>query len=207
MDKEKRIYTLPVILGERLSRYTALGMIFLQYLMVVYLVYTRTRGAWIGALGALLIVGATILLYPGLRRPFLMALRPNLNRAKRLLLWGAVAIFALLAFLPPRFRDTGLQRFDEKKADVVSTVVSIATGYGERGRWKMWGNTWDLICDHPLLGVGPGGWKRAYPPYDRGAMISPRSSPKTTHNPFIAKPLQPTHQSVIPSTRSLRTRA
>jgi len=40
MDKEKRIHTLPIILGERLSRYTALGMIFLQYLMVVYLVIT-----------------------------------------------------------------------------------------------------------------------------------------------------------------------
>jgi 1,4-dihydroxy-2-naphthoate octaprenyltransferase len=40
MDKEKKIFTLPVILGEKLSRYTALGMIFLQYLMVVYLVLT-----------------------------------------------------------------------------------------------------------------------------------------------------------------------
>ena len=38
MDKEKGIHTLPVILGEKLSRYTALGMIFLQYLFVVYLV-------------------------------------------------------------------------------------------------------------------------------------------------------------------------
>ena len=41
MDREKKIYTLPVILGEKISRYTALGMIFLQYLMVVYLVITR----------------------------------------------------------------------------------------------------------------------------------------------------------------------
>ena len=40
MDKEKKIHTLPVILGERVSRYTALSMIFLQYLMVVYLVIT-----------------------------------------------------------------------------------------------------------------------------------------------------------------------
>ncbi len=40
MDKEKNIHTLPVILGERISRYTALGMIFLQYLMVFYLVIT-----------------------------------------------------------------------------------------------------------------------------------------------------------------------
>ncbi len=40
MDREKKIYTLPVILGEKISRYTALVMIFLQYLMVVYLVIT-----------------------------------------------------------------------------------------------------------------------------------------------------------------------
>jgi len=41
MDKEKGIHTLPVILGEKISRYTALGMIFLQYLLVLYLVITR----------------------------------------------------------------------------------------------------------------------------------------------------------------------
>lgn len=39
MDKERKIHTLPVILGEKLSRYTALGMIFLQYILVVYLVF------------------------------------------------------------------------------------------------------------------------------------------------------------------------
>ena len=40
MDKERGIHTLPVILGEKISRYTAVGMFFLQYLMVVYLVIT-----------------------------------------------------------------------------------------------------------------------------------------------------------------------
>jgi len=40
MDKEKRIHTLPVILGEKVSRYLALIMVFLQYLLVVYLVVT-----------------------------------------------------------------------------------------------------------------------------------------------------------------------
>ncbi len=41
MDKEKNIHTLPVILGEKFSRYAALGMIFLQYILVVYLVIIR----------------------------------------------------------------------------------------------------------------------------------------------------------------------
>jgi 1,4-dihydroxy-2-naphthoate octaprenyltransferase len=40
MDKERKIHTLPIILGEKLSRYTSLGMIFLQYILVVYLVIT-----------------------------------------------------------------------------------------------------------------------------------------------------------------------
>lgn len=40
MDKAKGIHTLPVLLGEKLSRYTVLGMLILQYLSVVYLVVT-----------------------------------------------------------------------------------------------------------------------------------------------------------------------
>jgi 1,4-dihydroxy-2-naphthoate octaprenyltransferase len=38
MDKSMRIHTLPVVLGEKISRYLLLGMIFLQYALVVYLV-------------------------------------------------------------------------------------------------------------------------------------------------------------------------
>lgn len=38
MDKDQGIHTLPVIMGEKLSRYTALGMIALQYILVLYLV-------------------------------------------------------------------------------------------------------------------------------------------------------------------------
>jgi 1,4-dihydroxy-2-naphthoate octaprenyltransferase len=41
MDKSRGIHTLPVLLGERASRYTVLGMLVLQYLSVVYLVITR----------------------------------------------------------------------------------------------------------------------------------------------------------------------
>jgi 1,4-dihydroxy-2-naphthoate octaprenyltransferase len=41
MDRALGIHTLPVLLGERASRYTVLGMLVLQYLSVVYLVITR----------------------------------------------------------------------------------------------------------------------------------------------------------------------
>jgi 1,4-dihydroxy-2-naphthoate octaprenyltransferase len=39
-DKAKRIYTMPVILGEKVARYTVLGMIALQYLTIIALVIT-----------------------------------------------------------------------------------------------------------------------------------------------------------------------
>jgi 1,4-dihydroxy-2-naphthoate octaprenyltransferase len=38
MDKEKRIHTLPVVIGERPSRYAVVIILILQYLAVLYLV-------------------------------------------------------------------------------------------------------------------------------------------------------------------------
>lgn len=38
VDKEKRIHTLPVVIGEKAGRYTIVGMFLLQYLLVLYLV-------------------------------------------------------------------------------------------------------------------------------------------------------------------------
>lgn len=40
VDKEKKIHTLPVVLGEKLSRITVVGMLIFQYLFTIYLVVT-----------------------------------------------------------------------------------------------------------------------------------------------------------------------
>lgn len=41
LDKEKKIYTLPVILGEAVSRYTVILMWTAQYALVGYMIYTQ----------------------------------------------------------------------------------------------------------------------------------------------------------------------
>lgn len=41
VDRAKKIFTLPVLLGEKLSRYTVIGMMILPYLLVVGLIATR----------------------------------------------------------------------------------------------------------------------------------------------------------------------
>ena len=40
-DEQKRIFTLPVLLGEKLSRRVTLGLLFAQYLLVVWLILSR----------------------------------------------------------------------------------------------------------------------------------------------------------------------
>ncbi|MCC6300430.1 MAG: prenyltransferase [Anaerolineales bacterium] len=42
IDREKRIHTLPVLLGEKLSRYAVIGMMSLPYLLVVYLIAAKS---------------------------------------------------------------------------------------------------------------------------------------------------------------------
>jgi 1,4-dihydroxy-2-naphthoate octaprenyltransferase len=41
IDKSKKIYTLPVVLGEKLSRYAVLGMMILPYILVLALIVTK----------------------------------------------------------------------------------------------------------------------------------------------------------------------
>ncbi len=43
-DKEKKVYTLPVILGETAARYTTIGLWFSQYLILGYLIATQKIG-------------------------------------------------------------------------------------------------------------------------------------------------------------------
>jgi 1,4-dihydroxy-2-naphthoate octaprenyltransferase len=40
-DKENRIYTLPVVLGEKLARWTMTGLLILSYLVILYLIFIR----------------------------------------------------------------------------------------------------------------------------------------------------------------------
>ncbi|MSS72226.1 MAG: tetratricopeptide repeat protein [Candidatus Latescibacteria bacterium] len=42
-----------------------------------------------------------------------------------------------------------------------------------------------MVADHPLLGVGPGGWIRAYPPYDGGAANTTNMVMNTPHNDYL----------------------
>ena len=162
-------------------------------LTLVFLVYTRTRSAWVGLAGALLTVAAALTLSPGLRRPVMEALRARMARDRRAWAWGFLTLFLLLAALPPA-RPAAIRGQDlpGQKTGVLPTAMSIfhrdeadEGDISKESRLAIWGVTLRLIADHPLLGVGPGGWKYAYPPYDLGATIRPEASFKNPHNDYL----------------------
>jgi tetratricopeptide (TPR) repeat protein len=153
-------------------------------LSTLFMIYTRTRGAWIGLVGGTAVLVVLTMAIPAARKVIVAATAQS-KRAKL----AAVATTACLLFfagaIEPQFVGTGLQRFDEKKTDITTTLSSIVTQAGDRGRVKMWKRSLPLIWDHAILGVGPGHWEYAYPNYDHGTMIRRDSSPKRPHNDYL----------------------
>ncbi|MDA0748636.1 MAG: tetratricopeptide repeat protein [bacterium] len=152
-------------------------------LMFVFLLYTRTRGSWVGLLGAtVLVLGVWTLV----SRKSLLEDIKNVFDRRALLLGGlALLVVAALGPLNPGFQEHHTQRFDEKKADLTSAASSIFKKGGDRDRFYMWQKTLLMIRDNPILGVGLGNWELAYPPYDGGKLIQPEHNPLRPHNDFL----------------------
>jgi tetratricopeptide (TPR) repeat protein/O-antigen ligase len=150
--------------------------------MFIFLLYTRTRGAWVGLFCAsLLCFGLWII---SCRSTFYLALGVLLNRKAQMFAVGLVLAIALIGSLPAGFTERHTQRFDEKKADISSALTSIFRPGGDRGRTRMWQHTISMILDHPL-GVGMGNWEFFYPLYDKGEQISPDTTPRRPHNDLL----------------------
>lgn len=61
------------------------------------------------------------------------------------------------------------------------TVEAQASGFGT-SRKEIWGATWRMIKDHPLTGVGLGGYWTAIPQYH---LASGRMTPQQAHNDYL----------------------
>ncbi len=154
--------------------------------MALFLVYTRTRGAWVGLAGAFILALLLLLVQPAVRK----ALRSTVEQAlsARFVRGGlALCILVLLigVALPSRTSKKVIQRFDEQKSTALTAAATILISGGGRGRTAMWKHTLRMIADRPLLGVGLDNWEFAYPPYDQGDKITSAAEPVRPHNDFL----------------------
>jgi O-antigen ligase/tetratricopeptide (TPR) repeat protein len=161
------------------NHYTALFNAIAISIIGASIIYTRTRGAWLGLIVALLIVG--ILWYWQTNKEK----KPLFNKP----IWyfvGASILFMGLLLLPPGLTKKGPQSIDEKKTSVTTAVSSILQEGGDRGRLTTWRNTLRIIEAYPILGVGLGNWSVYYPYYDRGEQVTFQVAPERPHNTLLA---------------------
>lgn len=178
---EYLIAVLPLTwIGFRLAQtpHSATAWAVLLTFLGTFLLYTRTRGAWIGLLVA---IAATALI----ARLSGRVSQTRHFRLKRYLIAGTCAMIALTALHPGNIQRPGVQHFDEKKSNALNAVASIATPSGHRGRLDLWENTLDIIRDHPIAGVAPGNWQYRYPAYAHGEHINVQAAPERPHNDLL----------------------
>ena len=148
----------------------------------LFLVYTRSRGAWLGGLvGGLVALGT----YVVCRFDLTTTGSASRSRGGRTLAAIGVALILVLSPWSPNITSPEARSIDAKKADLLDAMSSVTDSGAGRGRWTMWSNTVDMIADSPLTGVGLNNWQIAYPPYDTGQMILPGSAPERPHNDYL----------------------
>ncbi len=101
----------------------------------------------------------------------------------RMALFAALAGFAVIALLEPRARRWALPALLLVAAIGASweflpnggrTISALLTPYDPRNphqmRWVLWDAAWSMFRDHPLFGVGPGGYHRLFLTYHPGTL-------------------------------------
>jgi tetratricopeptide (TPR) repeat protein len=145
--------------------------------LILFLIYTRTRGAWLGLAAAFIL--ATMI--------YLKA-RPQFQVPKSIQWYFLIPIISLIiwaAFIPAHMQQSGKFTFDERKTDAITTLTTAFSPSDARGRLIVWQHTLEMVRDHWLMGVGLGSWQYIYPKYDQGDWITHNAAPQRPHNDFI----------------------
>jgi len=123
------------------------------FIMITALVFTYSRGSWIGFLGSMIVLGMII--------SFRFKIFRDWSRLKK---WGVLAVIGLiiisaLLLMPDKVKKRAGTMFKFQEGKVTFNVKS--TG----GRLIVYENTLQMIKDRPILGTGLGTFIHAYPKY------------------------------------------
>ena len=148
----------------------------------LFLIYTRSRGAWVGGLVGFTF-GVTLFVKYRFDCP------PSTSVLRRRSAWrvpvAAALITLVMAPWSPQVSAPHSRHIDEGKTNLLDAISSVGVSGANRGRRIMWTHTASMVADHPVTGLGPDNWKLAYPAYDQGDMIQVGSAPERPHNDFL----------------------
>ena len=157
----------------------------LSTLPVVFLIYTRTRGAWVG-LGIALIISISIFLW---RFPVWRSISKTSSILSKTKIFVAICCFLFVSYMA-QLAPQAIQRtktgyeLPGYKSDAIQVALSIAQDK-PNSRLTIWQYTFDLIQDHWIIGAGIGNWPLLYPQYAQGEYISPGHYFLRPHNDLL----------------------
>lgn len=150
------VFVMPVSAGflfEKISKKLKIMIGLVMIITLIALIYTRTRGAWVGFMGAMaFFAGAKLIAEGGMKKIF-----NNVFSKKSLII-----IFLMVICLGL------LIRYDYRKGgSFTKKFLSIADlkDPATMHRFVMWRTGIDIIKEHPLLGTGMGTFEKIHPKY------------------------------------------
>jgi O-antigen ligase/tetratricopeptide (TPR) repeat protein len=155
-------------------------------LMAIFLIYTRTRGAWVGLICAIgLTTFLAVIAHTRWTTPFGLTSKMLQGNTNKIILGLAMVVLLILGALPPQIGSQHSRAIDEKKVGLIDALNFAGSAQSDRGRTIMWQHTFEMIQDHPFSGVGVGNWQYIYPRYDKGDMLRADSAPERPHNDWL----------------------
>ena len=151
------VFTMPVSAGflfEKISKKLKIMIGLIGIITLIALIYTRTRGAWVGFMGAMaFFVSAKLMAEGGIKKIF-----KRLFSKKSL-----VIIFLMVICLGLLIR----YDYNRKRHSFTKKFLSIADlkNPATRHRFVMWRTGIDIVKEHLLLGTGMGTFKKIHPKY------------------------------------------
>jgi len=150
------VFTMPVSAGllfEKISKKLKIIVGLVAIITLIALIYTRTRGAWVGFMGAMaFFAGAKLMAERGMKKIF-----KSLFGKKSLIIISLMVICLGL-----------LIRYDyRKRGSFTKKFLSIADlkDPATRHRFVMWRTGIDIIKEHPLSGTGIGTFEKIHTKY------------------------------------------
>ncbi len=164
------------------------------FLLMFFLVISRTRGAWVASTTALFIASAVLVIYLWNNREQFTIAKNNISQnLLRFVAPGLICFIILLGsvYLPTLFLGDAGKKSSSVKLDLREELKSITETKKGSASWRLtaWRNTLLMIKSKPLFGVGLGNWQFYYPIYARKGRVdsdfNEERQAKRTHNDYL----------------------
>lgn len=183
---------IPFVMARDAKWELAWGLLFT--LPVLFLIYTRTRGAWAGMAGAIVVTFTTAMLALLMGSwPSFQEILPRIKKRKVLIGILLLGVIAGGAQVEPKKPPKGPSPSHPnpmgiEKTELLQTARSIFQIDPQKrytGRFPLWQKTVRLVRDHWMTGIGVGNWLVVYPLYAGGREALTGNLYMRPHNDYL----------------------